>query len=66
MSTKYPNIPVNLVGHDGNAFMVLARVCAELRRAGISKDEIQQFRDEATAGDYAHLIGTVADWVTVV
>ena len=65
MKVKYPEVEVELVGQDGNAFAVLGAVRKELRRNGISDDEIKEFFDEATAGDYDHLLRTVMEWVTV-
>ena len=65
MKVKYPEVEVELVGQDGNAFAVLGAVRKELRRNDISDDEIKEFFDEATAGDYDHLLRTVMEWVTV-
>jgi hypothetical protein len=65
METKYPEIVVDLVGQDGNAFFVLGKVQRELRRAKVSKEEQEFFMDEATSGDYNHLLQTVIAWVTV-
>lgn len=64
-STKYPDIQVKLVGEDGNAFSILARVCGALRRNGVSREEVDEFITEATSGDYEHLIGTCLQWVRV-
>lgn len=60
---KYPNITVQLVGEDGNAFAILGRVSRELRRAKVPKSEIDTFLEEATSGDYDHLLATVTKWV---
>lgn len=62
----FPQVTVPLVGEDGNAFAILARVRAALRRAGASPDELARFMSEAMADDYGHLIDTVARWVEVV
>ena len=62
---KYPHIEVELVGHDGNAFAILGRITAAMRRAGVSKDERDAFIAEATAGDYDHLLQTAMKWVDV-
>lgn len=59
MSPKYPNIHVQLTGEDGNAFSIIARVQAAMRRPGIPKDEIDRFRDEAMSGNYNHVLQTV-------
>lgn len=62
---KHPEIEVELIGQDGNAFMVLGLVNRALTRAGIPKTERDQFMAEATAGDYDHLLGVVMQWVTI-
>jgi len=62
---KFPNATVALVGEDGNAFALLGRVQWALRREGATPEEIKQFFDEATSGDYDHLLQTVMLWVTV-
>lgn len=60
---KYPEVHVNLIGADGNAFSILGIVTKALRRAGVSKEEIAEFQSEATSGDYHHLLSTVIEWV---
>lgn len=64
-ASKYPDLTVKLSGEDGNAFAILGAVMRVLRRAGMSKDEINQFQTEATSGDYNHLLQTVMQWVEV-
>ncbi len=56
MDVKYPDITVQLTGQDGNAFMVLALVEKAMRKAGLSKEEIDEYRKEAMAGDYDNLL----------
>jgi hypothetical protein len=63
VAVRYPDISVSLSGEDGNAFGILGRVTKALRRAGVPKDEIDEFYAEATAGDYDHLLQTVMRWV---
>jgi hypothetical protein len=63
-TTKHPDIKVVLVGTDGNAFSVLGKVAAALRRAGHG-DEVEAFTAEAMSGDYDHLLRTAMRWVTV-
>ena len=63
--TKYPEIEVTLTGTDGNAFAVIGKVCSELRRGGVSKEEVNAFTEEATAGDYNHVLMTCMRWVEV-
>ncbi|WP_087721574.1 hypothetical protein [Campylobacter coli] len=60
---KYPNVYVKLVGEDGNAFSILARVSNALKKADVSKEEISQFQKEAMSNDYNHLLNVVQDWV---
>lgn len=61
----YPDITVDLIGEDGNAFMILGRVRKALRRAGAPSGDIAAFTAEATAGDYDHLLSTVNRYVNV-
>lgn len=62
---KFPDITVKLTGEDGNAFNILGRVDTALRRGGASKEVRDQFFQEATSGDYDHLLGVAMQWVTV-
>ena len=62
---KHPEINVELEGQDGNAFSILGRVIRAMRKAGLSNEEIVQFQDEATSGDYENLLVTVMDWVNI-
>ncbi|MFH1494751.1 MAG: hypothetical protein ABIG70_08140 [Pseudomonadota bacterium] len=55
---------VQLTGEDGNAFSILGRV----RRAIVKSDQpelAEAFMQEATAGDYDHLLQTCLRYVTV-
>ena len=56
---------VRLIGEDGNAFLILGRVSKALKQAGLVK-EAEEFMKEATAGDYAHLLATVGQYVNIV
>jgi hypothetical protein len=62
---KYPEVEVELVGQDGNAFAVMARVSKALRRASVAQQEIDEYLKESTSGDYDHLMATATRWVTV-
>ena len=64
--TKYPEVEVELVGQDGNAFAILGAVSKGMRKGGVSKTEIDIFMKEAMNGDYNHLLQTCMKWVTVV
>lgn len=59
------DLTVKLVGEDGNAFFILGRVRATLRKGGYPQEFIEQFTTEATAGDYDHLLQTVMKYVNV-
>jgi hypothetical protein len=61
---KY-DIDVKIIGEDGNAFSIMAKVEKALRGAGASRDEINQYVSEATAGDYNQLLSTTMEWVNV-
>lgn len=62
---RHPEVVVELIGHDGNAFAILGTVTRELRRAGVLNEEIDEFQAEATKGDYDQLLQTVMRWVEV-
>jgi len=62
---KYPEIEVQLSGTDGNAFAIIGTVTRALRRAGVSADEVSAFTDDATSGDYDHVLQTAMRWVDV-
>lgn len=59
------DVVVQLLGEDGNAFAVLGTVRKALRRAKVDKSLIDQFTEEATSGDYNHLLQTVMEYVEV-
>jgi hypothetical protein len=61
---KY-NVTVPLSEIDGNAFSIMGAVTKQLRRAGASKEEQDEYFTEATSGDYHHLIATTMKWVDV-
>ena len=46
---KYPEIEVDLVGTDGNAFALIGKVRQALKANGVSKQEIDDFSKEATS-----------------
>ena len=62
---RYPDISVRLVGEDGNAFAIMARVSQALKSAGVSKEEIDLYTKESMAGDYDNLLRTACQWVNV-
>jgi len=62
MATLHPEILVQLSRHDGNVFMILGLCQKAARRAGLSEAEIDAFTEDATKGDYDHLIQTAMRW----
>ena len=61
---RYPEVEVQLVGEDGNAFSILGRVRMAMKKHGISEDVRDEFMREATSDDYDHLLRTCMAWVT--
>lgn len=62
---KYPEIEVQLTGEDGNAFFIIGRVSAALKRAGVPQAERTAFQKEAMSGDYNNVLRTAMAWVSV-
>ena len=62
---KYEEIEVQLTGNDGNAFAIMAAVTKALAKAGVSREEIEQYQTESMSGDYDNLLRTAMKWVTV-
>ena len=65
MEVKYPEVKVQLVGEDGNAFAIMARVGSALKKAGVSEEEINEYYAESKSGDYDNLLQTACRWVSV-
>lgn len=64
ITPKFPNVEAQLSGKDGNAFVILGTVSAALSAAGHA-DQVDAFMDEASSGDYDHLLQTAMRWVEV-
>lgn len=62
---RYPNVEVELIGHDGNAFAILGAVKRQLKNAGVSPEEVAEYFADAMSGDYDHLLAVTMSWVTV-
>lgn len=65
MTVKFPEVEVDLIGRDSNAFGIIAAVRKALKRGGASKEQTDLFVQEATSGDYDQLLLTVMKWVSV-
>ncbi len=62
---RHPEISVQLVGGDGNAFAVMGAVKQAMRRGGVDRAELDEFQQECMSGDYNHLLATCMRWVDV-
>ncbi len=49
------------IGLSGNTFVLLARFQKQARREGWTKEEIKLVMDDATSGDYDHLLQVLID-----
>jgi hypothetical protein len=56
---------VRLLGEDGNAFAILGAVRKAMKRAGADKEYIEQYTNQATAGNYDHLLQVTMQYVEV-
>lgn len=56
---------VTLVGNDGNAFSILGSCAKAARKAGWSQEQIKEFTDKATSGDYDNLLMVACQYFDV-
>ncbi len=56
---------VKLIGADGNAFVILGRCMQIARKSKWSQEQVDQFKKEATSGDYDYLLQTVMKYFEV-
>jgi hypothetical protein len=56
---------VRLVGEDGNVFNLIAICLREGQRAGYTKEQLDAFKAQVTAGDYDHALCAMGDWFDV-
>ena len=56
-----PYVKIDLSGPQGNAFVVLGMCQSAAKQAQWTEEEIQSFMDNATSGDYKHLLDVVRD-----
>jgi hypothetical protein len=59
------NTTVQLTGNDGNAFAIMGSVRSALRRAGATKEQIDEYINASMSGDYDNLLRVAMDWVEV-
>ena len=48
----------NLIGIDGNAYSIMGYVKNAMKKEGMSSEEINDYTEDATSGDYNHLLST--------
>jgi hypothetical protein len=56
---------IKLTGTDGNAWAIMGNAMRGLKRAGYTKEEIDQYQKEAMSGDYGHLLQVTMEWCDV-
>jgi hypothetical protein len=59
---RYPDIDVQLTGQD--AFAVLGAVIKAMKEHGVPTAQRKAFYEQATRGDYDHLLRVCMYWVT--
>ena len=64
---KYPeaHIVVDKMGESGNAFFILAAARREMRRIGVTPEDIDLYDKEATSSDYDNLCAVTESWIRV-
>ncbi len=64
-SVRFPDVEVQLVGTDGNAYSIMGTVATALKRGGATQEEIAEYQQESMSGDYDNLLRTAMKWVVV-
>jgi hypothetical protein len=54
---------MDISGPDGNAFAIMGRVQAALKKAGATKEELAQYSMDSMSGDYENLLAAADKWV---
>jgi len=62
--SKEPLTNVTVSLDNGNAFAIIGKVSKALRRAG-HEELVAKYKEEATSGDYDHLIQVTMKYVSV-
>jgi hypothetical protein len=52
-------VNLNLIGVNGNAYMIMGVFRRQAKREGWSQEEIELVLTEAKSGDYNHLLATI-------
>lgn len=64
--SERPEVTVKLLGQDGNAFAILGSVSRAMKKAGWTQQQIGEYLNEATLGDYNHLLSVTNDYVNII
>ena len=56
-------LSINLSSPQGNAFFIMGMTKRELRKAGVSKEEIDEYYEEATSSDYDNLLDVTKRYI---
>jgi hypothetical protein len=62
LEPKYPHVTAHLIRHDSNAMSILGNCTRTARLEGVPQDELDIFFEEATSGNYNHLLQTCMRW----
>ncbi len=63
----YPDIEVELIGTDGNAFALIGKVSKALKRAEVSREQVAEFqRNAMQAPSYDALLNYLTETVNVI
>lgn len=60
-----PRPTVVLSGTDGNVYAILGKTMRSLRRAGWTQGQLDEFKAEATGGDYDNVLQTCMKYAEV-
>lgn len=61
----YPEIHVGLSNVDGNALYIIGNCRRAAKKAGLSKEKIDEFTTEAQSGDYDNVLATAFKWFEI-
>ena len=56
---------LKLSDEDGNVFSIIGRGLRVLRENGATQEQLTEFREEVTSGDYDHALQTCFKWFDV-
>jgi len=65
MNTTKPYVKIDLAGPQGNAFVVLGMCQAAARQCCWTDEEVQEFMDKATSGDYENLLKVAREYFEI-